>query len=255
MLAFILASMLVPAPGRAMTAREVEHMTPAALAARLLPPADAARIAGGRSQRWLTPWQAYNILLWERSEPVGPMLCRRPTWSTIVADPTGRGAYDDQTVPLAARGNERFNTYGATYPDPATAERCARVVGYVGASPEQAENVIQAIGRLTEAMHAAASPGPLPFALRCRTENQAHDCTDERAALASLSLDELHTVSFQRSYYTAPGAPPPPSGEPVMPTMEFGMSAPDGRSWFVTLIGDSGGLREVLMWRLMVIYH
>ena len=61
---------------------------------------------------------------------------------------------------------------------------------------------------------------------------------------------EKDVAGFTEDY--DPNAEP---GEAIMPTMRFGMSGPDGRSWFVTLIGGPDGLREIVMWRTMVIYH
>ena len=255
MLAFLLAAMAFAARGDTVTAGELERATPAELAARLLPAADAARVVGGRIRADVRIF-AYEIGVWERSVPIGPTICRRPTHTRFYFDRTSLGRPGDPSVVLTAIGEtESFETYGTTYPDPATPERCARLANYLGAAPGAAERTIRALTRLTDAIRAAAAPGPLPFALRCRTDAGDQPCGNERAALASLPLDLLWGVSFERGYYTRRDAQSAAPGEESMPTMEFGMSGPDGRSWFVTLVGDRERFREVVMWRTMVIYH
>lgn len=255
MLAFLLAALTVAVPDDAVTAGALERATPAELAARLLPPADAARVVGGRL-RGAAFFFGYTIVLWERSVPVAPAVCRRPVHTRFYLDRTALGRPGDPNVVLTSVSEtDSFDTYGTTYPDPATAERCARLDTYVGAPSHLAGLVIGALTRLTEAIRAAAAPGSLPFAMRCRTDDGEQPCTNERAVLAALPLSELWGVSFDRNYYARHGAPPAAAGEALMPTMQFGMSGPDGRSWFVTLIGDRERLREVVMRRTMVIYH
>jgi len=255
MLAFLLPAMAAAAPADTVTAGTLEHATPAALAALLLPPADAARIVGGRI-RADGRIVGYAVAVWERSVPVAPTICRRPVHSRFYFDQSGLGRHGDPSLVLVTvSGTESFESFGTTYPDRATPERCAALDTYVGGPPHLAEPTIRALTRLTEAMRDAVAPGPLPFAMRCLSDYEERPCADERAALASLPLSELRGISFENYYYAPRDAPPAAPGEARMPTMQFGMSGPDGQSWFVTLIGDRDRLREVLMRRIMVIYH
>ncbi|MBV9882541.1 MAG: hypothetical protein JO276_05985 [Sphingomonadaceae bacterium] len=255
MLAFLLAAMAASVPDDTVTAGALERATPAELAARLLPPADAARVVGGRIRAELF-MVGYDVAVWERSVPVAPIICRRPVHTRLYFDQTSLGRRGDPNLMLISiSGTNSFDTYGTTYPDRATPEHCATLSNYVGSPPDLAEPTIRALTRLTDAMRSAAAPNPLPFALRCLSENEERPCTNERSQLASLSLSELWGVSFERSYYGLRDASPLRAGEEPVPTMQFGMSAPDGRSWFVTLVGDRERLSAVVMRRTMVIYH
>jgi hypothetical protein len=255
MLVFLLTTAAVAAPVDRVTAGALEHATPAQLAAMLLPPADAARIVDGRIHL-IAFTLGYTVEVWERSVPVAPTICRRPAHTRLYFDQSSLGRYGDPSVVLiSVSGTESRDSYGTTYPDRATPERCAALTHYLGGSPLRAASMIQALTRVTEAMRAAAAPGALPFTLRCRDDHGEQPCTNERTALASLPLDALMGVAFNRDHPARPGEAPPAPGEPDPPTLEFGMAAPHGESWFVTLIGGADGLREVVMWRTMVIYH
>jgi hypothetical protein len=255
MLAFLLAATAVAAPVDTVTAGVLEHATPAQLAAMLLPPADAARIVGGRIHL-IAFTLGYTVEVWGRSVPVAPTVCRRPVHTRLYFDQSALGRYGDPSVVLiSVTGTETLDSYATTYPVRATPERCAALANYLDGPPQRAEPIIHALTRITEAMRAAAAPGPLPFALRCRDDHGERPCTNERTALASLPLGALVGVAFNPDHRAPSGAPPAGPGEPDAPTMEFGMSAPHGESWFVTLIGSADGLRQVVMRRTMVIYH
>src|SRR3954464_4531979 len=132
MLAFLLAAMAGAPPRDTILAGVLERATPAELAAMLLGPADAARIVGGRI-RPIFFSRGYTIIVWERSMPVGPAICRQLTHTRLYIYLTAAGRQGDPGVLLTSlQPAESFEALGSTYPDRATPERCARVVGYVG---------------------------------------------------------------------------------------------------------------------------
>jgi hypothetical protein len=270
---FALALMLAHAacpPADPITVGDVARSDAVALAPKVLPPEIARRIVGGVVRRWMMPGHFYGAVFWEASAPIGPMLCRRRHHATHLSNPAMPGSSDDPNAVLSRSEIDSRDAFGTSYPQPASRESCARITGYAAVSADRSEATAAAIERLNDAMRAAAGPDPLPFALDCRADAGDNACAAPRSALANLPLEAIYGVAFDTGAYrtlrTMPGTDggpatvvrqmvPHPDGRTATPTIQFGMAAPDGRSWRVTLVSENGRTTNVRLSHTMVIYH
>ncbi|HYJ52046.1 MAG TPA: hypothetical protein VEW04_02650 [Allosphingosinicella sp.] len=266
MLAIAVALSVAPiqALPSSMPASQLEGMAPLQLARLLLPAGAAAQVIDGTISRGRSPSPVFVVHLWQRPEPVGPMLCRRRTHSTYFMT-SGPGGYVDSDPDVSAQPVMSSDGFASTYPDRATPERCGRVTAFATGRSDGPEETMAAVNLLTAAMAAAAGRSPLRFELQCRAEDGS--CGNPRAAMAALPLDAMFGVDFGSSAYRVPnggnGSGPQSGGQaaaaavdpPGTPTIRFGMSGRSGHSWFVTLVSSRGRLAQVRMWRTPVIYH
>jgi hypothetical protein len=250
-----------------MPVSRIGSMTPLQLAPLVLPAEEAGRVIDGTIGRGISPSPVFVVRLWQRPEPVAPMLCRRRTHSTYFMS-RGVGGYLDSDPVLYAQPIISADGFATTYPEPATRRRCERLTAFATGRSGAPEATMSAINLLTEAMAAASSHEPLPFEIRCRADQGARGCEDARASLAALPLEAMYGVDFNTGLYRTISESPTQServtvrqmvrredGSPGTPTILFGNSRPDGLSWRITLISAGVRVAEVQMQRTMVIYH
>lgn len=255
----------VTAGSPTLTLGEVTATPPAALAPRVLPADVAARITGGTRRRRFVPGQAYTLVFTERAVPAGRHLCARNGHTTVYANLRVDGGADPAGVPqdtvLTAGPIDTLHEI-APLPAKATLARCAKAEGWIVAPDGWEEQTGAALVRLMDAMRDARRRRPA-FALTCATESGA--CVDARRALATLPLGALLTVEFPEAVTGTPAADgnrvrirtmaASPAGLTISRVVvHFGPSAPDGRSWFVTIDG-ANPVTAVAMWRSQVTYH
>lgn len=252
---------------RPLTLHEITALTPQELAARLLPADVAPRIVKNAVRRQFLPGNIYWLSFWEKAKPVGPTVCVGMLHSVQVGDPTAQSDDRNQVLRVLQRTSQL--SYGPTYPLPATDQNCAGVHSFATPAPEKAEATVAAIEQLGEAMRAASGTTPLPFELKCVAEDDDRACADPRAALAALPMDAFGGVQFESGRYRVvserPAAGgttirvrqmmPAPDGGAGIPTIAFGPSPPDGKSWRVTLVGSGGRLDQIEISRTTIIYH
>jgi hypothetical protein len=261
---------LVTAPGstaagapRTVPLREILGLTGPALAARLLPAEEAARVTEGRLFGGMVPGLRFAIL-WERASVIGPTICGRRGYSGAVRTPpgeTGRAPDEDDAVATFADLSS-FEAVATTWPEPATPERCAPATAYVSSPAGRRHLTIAALNKLTAAMEAARRRGKLGFEITC--EEKASRCSNPRAALAQLPLEAIRAVKIdagdQLARVLTEGGPfgfvvPGPANYVPQATIEIGMSKRDFRSWHVTLVEADGKVVKVVMKHLDIIYH
>jgi len=197
------------------------------------------RITGSSVRRQFLPGQVYRAVFEERAEPVSRYICRRRLHGVDLSNPTAPGHPDDPAVRLTMGNVSTGFGYRTAYPRRATHATCASDRGWITPYPHLVEPSLSALDQLTSAIGSAMRRGRLPFTITCQTEEGSDACADRRAALAALPLDVLMYVEFDNS----------------VPTVAFGPSGDDGRSWRVTLIRAGGRLTEVRMRRSTIIYH
>jgi hypothetical protein len=169
-------------------------MTAIQVAARVLPPREAARIINGTIRGQTTPWQRYHVRFWERPEPVGAMICRRQLYFISLMDlgPPAQRAPDGV---LEAQQLNSIEEFATTYPRPATQPNCDAVSGYVYGHVRNRQRMLDALGDLTQVVRAASGSGNLPFAVHCGPEEESV-CRNPRDSLATLPLHDLQAISL-----------------------------------------------------------
>lgn len=219
---------------------EATQLDPVALAVKLLPSETSRKVVGGRVVRKFVPGQQYWVGLWERAHPVGPMLCQRLTHSLELTNATAAERPPLDT-PLTVKQTGSRLGFATSYPLPATGESCARLKSFVFAQEPNIAATVAALALLTTVMDKASGTTPLPFKITCNAPDGDPACVHARASLATLPLDALFGVTFQRGLTSA--------------TVEFGRSGLDGASWRIALVGFPSRLTEVRMTRSQIIYH
>lgn len=270
MLIAMLALLVVPeaVPPGSITVAEVTGTSMLQLAKRLLPAPLATRVIDGRVRRDWLPGQAYTAAFWEEARPAGPTMCQRRFHGLRLANAAAPGGDEDSSVALSVGTLESGTGFGTTYPRGADAATCRGVTAFATPTPAASGATIAAIDALTSAMRAASGPDPLPFELACTAEDGDDACAQPRIALADLPLDVLFGVSFNTGHYRTVSENnesrprvvvrqmvADPDGKPPKPTIEFGTSGKDGRSWRVELVSDQGRVVAIRMRRSTIIYH
>lgn len=249
-------------PDRTLLLSEVDQAEPRVLAPKVLPAETAERITGGWVRRWWVPGQVYRALFWEASQPDREGICARRVHVVELANREARGNPNDPTTVLTLKALQGGVQYGPSYPEPASEARCAELTGYIAAPDDQIDAQLAVLGQLTEAMRAAEGSAPLPFRLECDPQEAPNACDDPRRALAELPLGRLLRVGPDMERLRArprTGGPrvlvePIVTGPLSEAQVEFGESAPDGRSWMVRL-ESRDRLEAVYLRRATIIRH
>jgi hypothetical protein len=171
----------------------------AELAARFLPPADAATIERHwiEEAEYLARDRSWTIRFRARLNPVGEDICERVTYA-LTLFPTKRAKGDERKeMPAWADKPYRFSAFAL---DPGCADIPGRRFAIdAGAGDNRLEDSesMKILRSLAFVRAAAAAPEPLPFRLSCTNwaSHYGFECpTDLRGALASLSLHRAMTV-------------------------------------------------------------
>lgn len=250
-------------PERTLPLAEVKQADPMVLAPKVLPSETAERVTGGWVRRYWVPGQVYQALFWEQSQPYRNGICARRVHAVSAGNSRAPGNPDDPDTVLTVSDLGSGVQFGPSYPELATAARCAELTGYIGGPEGQMDNELRTLDRLTEAMRLAAGEEELPFALKCDPQGSDTACDDPRRALAELPLGKLLTIRPSRPLPPRDASTPPgprvfiatnPPGQWRAAEVQFDISGPGPRSWIVTLAGDER-LETVRLQSAMIIRH
>jgi hypothetical protein len=263
MLSLIAAAALAASapPSAPVTLGQLKTATAVALAPQVLPAQTAANITGGVVRRAFLPTVVYYVGFFERPVPYAEGLCRRAAHWTHLRAPQTTGPVSDDAL-MEAEPVRNSVHYAATWPGPATDAACQAAKGWIVADEPFTQAKVERLRRLTWAMNEAAGRGKLDFAVTCASQTP-EACANPRKALADLPLESLLSISLRDP--ASQTEPPGPAAQARFnervaagrwpeAELSFDMSAPDGRSWIVTMKG-ADRVEAMELQRLTVIRH
>ncbi|MBX7456696.1 hypothetical protein K3152_00400 [Qipengyuania sp. 1NDH17] len=242
--------------GEPLTKEKLDARDASGLVELLLEPATAREVVDATVQPLWGPPDTWRATFLGRAQPIGTDTClRKRFWVTLTGTPDGEFIRKDmqETEDLVVLQPGKR----------ATLASCATAEGYVNAAYLANRFYQVATYRMFRRMMSdAAGKGSLSFRLRC-SDKGGDACSDPRAALASLPVDKLFSVSVlnvekRQMEGMSKGVlthPPIAIGKPYTVEISFGPSGNDSKSWRVywTMVPDKKPVVELK--RQTVYYH